>query len=201
MHGLLTRYAKLRFVHAPGMPGTFFPPARVSDTDMHHGTCVTHVPWCMPGSLTSGSLWSRWRGKRSRHSRRMRNPQFYVSGKSSIELPHISSLFTVMNHAFTCFGHDEPHVMLCSLPVCACFHQSSTIQSTRVASVWHTQQHSSPTARTHHCLSHVDCFSGPWLKTVTLDLCPLTENGNVRFSFTKNALYQIREFPRFLACF
>ena len=24
----------------------------VSDPDMHHGTCVTHVPWCMPGSLT-----------------------------------------------------------------------------------------------------------------------------------------------------
>ena len=33
------------------------------------------------GSLTSGFLWSRWRGKRSRHSRRMRNPQFHVSGK------------------------------------------------------------------------------------------------------------------------
>ena len=31
--------------------------------------------------LTSGFLWSRWRDKRSRHSRRMRNPQFYVSGK------------------------------------------------------------------------------------------------------------------------
>ena len=24
----------------------------VSDTDMHHGTCVTHVPWCLSGSLT-----------------------------------------------------------------------------------------------------------------------------------------------------
>ena len=22
-----------------------------SDPDMHHGTCVTHVPWCMSGSL------------------------------------------------------------------------------------------------------------------------------------------------------
>ena len=33
----------------------------VSDPDMHHGTCVTHVPWCMSGSLTSGFLWSRWR--------------------------------------------------------------------------------------------------------------------------------------------
>ena len=24
----------------------------VSDPVMHHGTCVTHVPWCMSGSLT-----------------------------------------------------------------------------------------------------------------------------------------------------
>ena len=39
------------------------------------------MPWCMPGSLTRGFLWNRWRAKRSRHSRRMRNPQFYVSGK------------------------------------------------------------------------------------------------------------------------
>ena len=23
-----------------------------SDPDMHHGTCVTHAPWCMSGSLT-----------------------------------------------------------------------------------------------------------------------------------------------------
>ena len=26
----------------------------VSDLGMHHGTCVTHVPWCMSGSLTRG---------------------------------------------------------------------------------------------------------------------------------------------------
>ena len=26
----------------------------VSDPDMHHGTCVTHVPWYMSGSLTRG---------------------------------------------------------------------------------------------------------------------------------------------------
>ena len=63
------------------MPGTFSPSPQVSDPDMHHGTCVTHVPWCMPGSLTSGFIWNRRRGKRSRHSRRMRNMQFYVSGK------------------------------------------------------------------------------------------------------------------------
>ena len=65
----------------PGMPGTFSSQPSVSNPDLHHGTCVTHASWCMPGSLTSGFLWSRWRGKRSRHSRRMRNPKFYVSGK------------------------------------------------------------------------------------------------------------------------
>ena len=64
-----------------GIPGTLSPPPWVSDPDMHHGTSVTHVPWCMPGSLTRGFLWNRCRGKLSRHSRRMRNPQFYVSGK------------------------------------------------------------------------------------------------------------------------
>ena len=51
----------------------------VSDPGMHHGTCVSHVPWCMSRSLTRGG-----RGKCSRHSRRMRNPQFYVSGKRPI---------------------------------------------------------------------------------------------------------------------
>ena len=28
---------------------------RVSDPDMHHGTCVTHMPWCMSGLLSRGS--------------------------------------------------------------------------------------------------------------------------------------------------
>ena len=62
----------------------FSRPPPVSDPDMHHGTCVTHVPWCMTGLLASGFFWSWWRGKRSRHSRRMRNPQFHVSGKRPI---------------------------------------------------------------------------------------------------------------------
>ena len=84
VNGPLARYVKLRVAHAPGMPGTFSPPPQVSDPGMHHGTCVMHVPWCMPGSLTSGFLWSRWRVKRSRHSQRMRNSQDYVSGKRPI---------------------------------------------------------------------------------------------------------------------
>ena len=78
-----------------GNAGNVFPPPRVSDPDMHHDTCVTHVPWCMPGSLTSCFLWSRWRENRSRHSMRMHNSQFCVSGKRpinpTINLSNISS--------------------------------------------------------------------------------------------------------------
>ena len=55
---------KIAGAHAPGMPETFSPSPQVSDPDMHHGTCVTHVPWCMPGSLTSGFLWN-WRRRKT----------------------------------------------------------------------------------------------------------------------------------------
>ena len=38
-HVPLTRYAKLHVAHAPRMPGTFSPPPRASDPDMHRDTC------------------------------------------------------------------------------------------------------------------------------------------------------------------
>ena len=90
-NGPLARYVKLRVAHAPGMPGTFSPLPWFSDPAMHHGTCVTHEPWYMAGSLTSGFLWSQWRGKRPRHSWCMRNPQVYISGKR----PMVSRLLTL----------------------------------------------------------------------------------------------------------
>ena len=96
-HGPLARYVKLRVAHAPGITGTISPPPQVSDPDTHHGTCVTHVPWCMPGSLTSGFPWIRLQGKRSRHSRRMRNLQFYVSGKNHMAKRSLSYYFHVTN--------------------------------------------------------------------------------------------------------
>ena len=76
--GPLARSVKLRVAHVPGMLATFSPAPRVSDPDMHHGTCVMHVPW----SLNSSFFWSQWWGK---HSRRMRNLQFYVSGKRPMQ--------------------------------------------------------------------------------------------------------------------
>ena len=101
LHGPLARCVNLPVAHARGMVRTFSPPPWVSEPDMHHGTCVTHVPWCMPGSLTSGFLWSRWRGKRSRHSRRMHNLQFYVSGKRSMERDDFVGC-TLIRHATRC---------------------------------------------------------------------------------------------------
>ena len=41
-----------------GNAGIVSTPPQVSDPDMYQGTCATHVPWCMPGSLTSSFLWS-----------------------------------------------------------------------------------------------------------------------------------------------
>ena len=73
---------KIAGYSSAGNAGNVFPAtARVIHPDMHHGTCVTHVPWCMSGWIASGFLWSWWRGKLSRHSRRMRNPLTYVSRK------------------------------------------------------------------------------------------------------------------------
>ena len=45
--GPLTRYVNLRVAHPPGI-------LLVIDPGMHHGTCVTHVPWCMSGTLLFG---------------------------------------------------------------------------------------------------------------------------------------------------
>ena len=51
---------KIAVCACSGNAGNDFPHRRfrrkplVSDPGMHHGTCVTHVPWCMSGSLTCG---------------------------------------------------------------------------------------------------------------------------------------------------
>ena len=42
--GLPIPHHGIGVTHAPGMPGTFSPPPRDSDPDIHHGTFVTHVP-------------------------------------------------------------------------------------------------------------------------------------------------------------
>ena len=66
--GILQRYIKLWVARALEMSGTFSRPWWVSDLDMHHGTCMKNVPWCMRGSLTSSCLWNLWQGKLCPHS-------------------------------------------------------------------------------------------------------------------------------------
>ena len=64
--------------------GNVFPRGRLqtkllaSDPGMHHGTCVTHVPWCMSGSLT------RCGGETFLAFPAHAHPQIYVSGKRPI---------------------------------------------------------------------------------------------------------------------
>ena len=67
--------------------------------------------WSMPGLLTIGFLWSQWRGKRSRHSRCMHNPQFFVSGKRSIGLNQPG------HHARTELSHTKPWHQVDIMPV------------------------------------------------------------------------------------
>ena len=81
VYGPLARYVKLRVAHAPRTPETFSPPptwketasqqSRDASRHVRHARAVMHVGIANP----------RWRGKRSRHSRRMRNPQCYVFSK------------------------------------------------------------------------------------------------------------------------
>ena len=55
-HGPLTRYVKLQICREcqERFPLDRQKKSLVSDPGMHHGTCLTPVSWCMPGSLTRG---------------------------------------------------------------------------------------------------------------------------------------------------
>ena len=117
-NGPLASYVKSRVAHAQGMLVMFSPSPRVSDPDMHLGTCVTQVPWCMPRSLFSGFPWSRWWGKRSRHFRRMHKPQFHVSGKKPIE----RSISDLCEFAFNIALFTTSYVSLSDVLLCAIFH-------------------------------------------------------------------------------
>ena len=72
-----------------GNAGKVFPCRRlqwkplVRDPGMHHDTCVTHVPWCMSGSLTRGG------GEIVPAFPAHAHPQFNVSGKRPMGRIHI----------------------------------------------------------------------------------------------------------------
>ena len=93
-HEPLAGCVKLRVAHAPGMPGTFFPPPWVFDPSIHH------VLWCMSGTLTSSFVWSRWRGKRSWHSRSMRHPHFLRIWQEAHTMPIGDILQSINRHVW-----------------------------------------------------------------------------------------------------
>ena len=75
LHGPLTRYVKLQVAHAPGMPGTFSSSPIINETaskrSRHPSRHVRRARVVMHVGITN----PRWPVKRSRHSRRMYNPQ------------------------------------------------------------------------------------------------------------------------------
>ena len=87
-HGPLTRYAKWRVAHAPWMTGTFPPPPTSKETaskrSRHASRNVRHPRAVMHAGIAN----PRWRRKRSR---RMRNPQYCVSGKRPIVMTDVLS--------------------------------------------------------------------------------------------------------------
>ena len=97
-YGPLTRYAKLRFAHAPGIPGILSQPptskeivskrSRHASRHMRHAHAVMHV----------GIANQRWCGKRSRHFRRMRNPKYYVSDKRPMALAFLQDVSRILRY-------------------------------------------------------------------------------------------------------
>ena len=73
---------RLASAHAPGIPRTFFPAGKRSPNASRHvrdARAVMHAGNVAVFFEVGGG------GKRSRHSRHMRNPQFHVSGKKPME--------------------------------------------------------------------------------------------------------------------
>ena len=141
---------------APGMPGKFSPPPRISDPDMHHGTCVTHVPWCMSGSLTSG-FFEVVPGKRSRYSRCMRNPQLYVSGKRPMWCENLRTV---------CVGRICTRVPHTALMVCMFLQHLATVNKPADLLMWRISSFKNPEAFTNcifeeYCIFEWICIRNP----------------------------------------
>ena len=72
---------KLRVVHALRLPVTFSPPPTLKETAIYRSRHASRHVRDARAVKHIGIASPQWRGKRSRHSPRMRNPQFCVSGK------------------------------------------------------------------------------------------------------------------------
>ena len=96
-----------------GKTGNIFPATNLKETagkqSRHASRHVRDASAVMHVRITNPS----WRGKRSRHSRRMHNPQFYVSDKRPLaSSAHVTTLYL---GKFCCKFKDLPwqHLFIC----------------------------------------------------------------------------------------
>ena len=84
-HWPLIKYLKLRVTHALGMTGRFSRAPTSKETTSYRSRLASRLVRHARAVMHVGIANPRWQGKRSRHSRRMRNPQFtyLVRGLSS----------------------------------------------------------------------------------------------------------------------
>ena len=101
-YGPLTRYVKWRVAHALGMSETFSPAAEFK------GNRKLAIPACITARavMLVGIAYPRWRGKRSRHSRRMRTRNFTYLARGPLDgllsqgrTPHINQYTPFFNQS------------------------------------------------------------------------------------------------------
>ena len=84
---------------------------QVSDPGIHQGTCITHVPWCMPGSLTHGGKKNATGVPGACATRNfvymVRGPLSYTSADMRT-CAHIASLWSRTQY-FASYNYFSPH--------------------------------------------------------------------------------------------
>ena len=120
----LSRCITLRVAHAPGIPGTSSTPRTSRETASLRSRHASRHVRPARAVMHVGNTYSRWRGKRSRHSRCMRNPQFYLSGKRPMPSPLLIWIICVqfIKPKWSWFG-------LCFFFYCGPLFQRNTVVS------------------------------------------------------------------------
>ena len=103
-YGPLTRYVKLRVAHAPGMPRTFLPTPNSKETASWRSRHASRHVRDARAVMHVGIANPRWLGKRSRHSRRMRNPQ-YIFGNRPMAWPGLNVLIKQRSSLYPLYCH------------------------------------------------------------------------------------------------
>ena len=109
---------------------------------------LTRYVKCMPGSLARCFLWNRWRRKRSRHSRCMRNPKFYVPGKRPIMILICRPLLIILRLQrlanLSCICILVPRMYVYKSPFCGSIWDTEVLE--RRKEIWYA----SPLFYFHH---------------------------------------------------